>query len=260
MSIEDATPRRQAAEAAALRKSESRQREFVASVSHELMTPIAAIKGCTESLVAGALDLKGQRERFTQMIVQNAERLEQLVEDLLQLSAYDAGRAPRGVETVALRAAVERITRGLAPGARKRGLDVRIRIPAGLKVEAHRGELARVLLSLLENAVKYNRRDGWIRVRAERVGKRAVVSVEDGGIGIPSEDLARVFDRFHRAPNARAKTARSNGLGLSIARAILEARGCRIWAESVEGKGTMVSFTLPLAPARRPRHESGTRS
>jgi two-component system CheB/CheR fusion protein len=252
IAIEDASLRKQAAEAAALRKSEARQREFVANVSHELMTPIAAIKGYSESLVSGAIAVPSRRVKFAQVIEKNADRLAQLVEDLLQLSAYDAGRARPATESVLLRAGVEKQARGLAAAARGRAVSVRVLVPKSLRVAIAREELAQIAQNLITNAIKYNRRKGRVYVRARRVGKRVLVTVQDTGIGVPKADLPRIFDRFHRAENARLKTARGNGLGLSIVRSILAQRGCRIWAESVEGKGTIVSFTLPHAePARR---------
>jgi two-component system CheB/CheR fusion protein len=251
LAIEDVSLRKQAAEAAALRKSEARQREFVANVSHELMTPITAIKGYSESLIGGALEIPGKRAKFAQIIEKNAERLAQLVEDLLQLSAHDAGRARAAPETVFLRTKVEKVARSAAPAARKRGVSIRVRMPARLRVEMNRLELTQVLQNLFENAVKYNRKKGRVYVRARRIGKRVLVTVQDTGIGVPKEDLPRIFDRFHRAENARLRTERGNGLGLSIVRAILVNRGCRIWAESVEGKGTIVSFTLPHAEGPR---------
>ena len=245
LAIEDVSPRKQAAEAAALRKSEARQRDFVANVSHELMTPIAAIKGYSESLTAGALEIPGKRVKFTQIIEKHADRLAQLVEDLLQLSSFDAGRARAASETVFLRTNIEKLVRGLAPAARGRAVSFRVLVPARLRVAMNRAELTQVMQNLCENAIKYNRKKGRVYIRARRIGKRVVVSVQDTGIGVPKEDLPRIFDRFHRAENARLKTARGNGLGLSIVRSILVNRGCRIWAESVEGKGTTVFFTLP---------------
>ncbi len=247
LAIEDATPRKQAAEAAALRKSEGRQREFVANVSHELMTPITAIKGYAESLVGGVLELPGKRVQFTQIIERNADRLAQLVEDLLQLSTFDAGRVKPASESVFLRPVAEKIAGGLAPAARGRKVKLRVLMPKTLKVAMNRAELVQVMQNLCENGIKYNRPGGRVDIRAKRVGKRVLVSVQDTGIGVPKEDLPRIFDRFHRAENAKLKTARGNGLGLSIVRAILQKRGCRIWAESAEGKGTIFSFTLPLA-------------
>jgi|GEM_PF-2927627 len=251
VAIEDASLRKQAAEAAALRKSEARQREFVANVSHELMTPITAIKGYSESLVSGALEIPGRRLKFAQIIEKHADRLSQLVEDILQLSAYEAGRVRPASEAALLRANVEKQVRGMAAAARGRAVSVRVQIPKTLRAAIDRDELAQVVQNLLANAIKYNRHRGRVHIRAHRIGKRVLVSVQDTGIGVPKADLPRIFDRFHRAENARLKTARGNGLGLSIVRSILVNRGCRIWAESVEGKGTVVSFTLPLAEKAR---------
>ena len=251
--IEDVSLRKEAAEAAALRKSEARQRDFVANVSHELLTPITAIKGYAESLVAGALDVPVQRTKFTQIIEKHAARLSQLVEDLLQLSSHDEGRVRSAADTVNLRASIEKQVRGLAPVSRKRAVRISVRMPKGLRVVMNRAELAQVMQNLCENAIKYNRKNGRVFIQAREVGRRAVVSVRDTGIGIPKEDLPRVFDRFHRAENARRNTARGTGLGLSIVRSILTNRGCRVWAESDLGRGSIIFFTLPLAekPGRR---------
>jgi two-component system CheB/CheR fusion protein len=245
--IEDVSLRKEAAEAAALRKSEARQRDFVANVSHELLTPITAIKGYAESLVAGALDVPSQRIRFTQIIEKHADRLSQLVEDLLQLSSHDEGRVRAAADTVNLRTSVDRLVRGLGPVKRKRGVSISVRMPKGLRVVMNRAELNQVMQNLCENAIKYNRKNGRVFIQAREVGRRAVVSVRDTGIGIPREDITRIFDRFHRAENARRNTARGTGLGLSIVRSILTNRGCRVWAESDLGKGSIIFFTLPLA-------------
>lgn len=252
LAVEDVSVRKQAAEAAVLRRSEARQRDFVANVSHELMTPITAIKGYAESLAAGAVELPGERVKFLQIIEKHADRLTQLVEDLLRLSSYDSGVARHAPEPVSLRGAVLKLTRSLAPMARKRKISVKVDIPERLRVAIDRGELTQVLQNLCGNAIKYNRAKGRVTVTARTVGRRATVTVADTGIGIPKEDLSRVFERFHRAENARLKTSRGNGLGLSIVRSILLHRGCRIWAESEEGKGTVIHFNLPLAPASRP--------
>ncbi len=253
--IEDVSLRKQAAEAAALRKSEARQRDFVANVSHELLTPITAIKGYAESLVGGALEIPERRVKFTQIIERHADRLSQLVEDLLQLSSHDEGRVRSTTERVFLRANIDKLVRSLAPVSRKRGVSITVRMAKTIKVAMNRAELAQVMQNLCENAIKYNRRNGRVYIQARKVGRRAVVAVRDTGIGIPKEDLTRIFDRFHRAENARRDTARGTGLGLSIVRSILTNRGCRVWAESDMGKGSVIFFTLPLAenPRRRGR-------
>jgi two-component system CheB/CheR fusion protein len=254
VAIEDVSLRKQAAEAAALRKSEARQRDFVANVSHELLTPITAIKGYSESLVAGALELPQKRVEFTKIIEKNADRLGNLVEDLLQLSAYDEGRVRRAAQAVNLKSTVDKSLRELMPHARKRGVSFHVSMSDRLRVSINQAELQQVLEKLCENAIKYNRRRGRVTIRARRIGKRVVVSVRDVGMGIPKDDIPRIFDRLHRARNARLKTERGNGLGLSLVRSILSARGCRIWADSAEGKGTTFYFTLP--PASRHRESS----
>ena len=243
--------RKQAAEAAALRKSEARQRDFVANVSHELMTPITAIKGYSESLIAGALEIPEKRLKFTQIIEKHADRLTQLVEDILQLSSCDVGRERSATESVLLRESIDKMVRGMAPVARRRAVSISVSVPDSLRVAINRAELSQVLQNLCENAIKYNIKNGRVYIQARKVGRRALVSVRDTGIGIPKQDLMRVFDRFHRAENARLQTVRGTGLGLSIVRSILVNRGCRVWAESDEGKGSIIFFTLPLAENSR---------
>jgi signal transduction histidine kinase len=244
--VQDVTSRKQSAEAAALQKSEARQRDFVANVSHELMTPITAIKGYSEALVSGALELPNKRLKFTQIIEKHADRLSQLVEDLLHLSTAEAGHK-KSVDSVLLTEKIHQLTADLGPMARKRGISIRVKMNPDLRVAVNKPALRQILQNLFQNAIKYNRVNGRIVVGASVVGKRVVVTIQDTGIGIPKEDLTKIFDRFHRASNARATTERGTGLGLSIAKSILVGHGCRIWAESELGKGTTFFFTLPKA-------------
>jgi len=244
ITLADVTERKEAAESAALRKSEGRQRDFVANVSHELMTPITAIKGYSEALVGGALDSPSKRLKFIQIIEKHADRLAQLVEDLLQLSTSEAGHK-KAVDTVPLEAQVKRLLLGLAPVAQKKNVSIRLKVAPELKVAVNKSELNQIFQNLISNAIKYNRPKGRVTVAASVVGKRIIVSIQDTGIGVPKEDLARIFDRFHRAANARSTTERGTGLGLSIVKSILVAHGCRIWAESSDGRGSTFFFTLP---------------
>jgi two-component system phosphate regulon sensor histidine kinase PhoR len=246
IAVVDLSARLQSAEAEALRKVEGRQRDFVANVSHELMTPITAIKGYAEALLSGALDVSRKRLKFTQIIEKHADRLTQLVEDLLQLSTSETG--PRkSVDAVPLAENIQRLVMDLAPLARKRGISIRVKTAPELRAAMNKNELNQILQNLVSNAIKYNRSRGRIVISAHVLGKRLVVAVRDTGIGVPKEDLTRIFDRFHRAANARSKTERGSGLGLSIVKSILVAHGCRIWAESEPGKGTTFFFTLPKA-------------
>src|SRR6185312_8685440 len=156
IAITDVTERKEAAEAAALRKSESRQRDFVANVSHELMTPITAIKGYSEALVGGALDSPGKRLKFIQIIEKHADRLAQLVEDLLQLSTSEAGHK-KSADTVPLESQIKRLLLGLAPVAQKKNVSIRLKIAPDLKVAVNKSELNQILQNLISNAIKYNR-------------------------------------------------------------------------------------------------------
>ncbi len=253
LAIEDVSPLKKSAEAAALRKSEARQREFVANVTHELMTPISAIKGFSQALIAQAPGDRDRRVEFSRIIAKNAERLERLVEDLLRLSSVEHGRAEPAPEPLNLRSEVDAVARTLAAAARRRGVTVRCAIPAHLDVSLSRADLRQVLKILGANAIKYNRKRGRVWIEARRRDGRAVVSIRDTGIGIPKQDLPRIFDRFHRAGNARARTARASGLGLSIIKAVLRNAGGGIWAKSLEGRGTTLTFTLPCRARGAPR-------
>jgi signal transduction histidine kinase len=245
--IENVSLRKQAAEAASLRKSERRQRDFVANVSHELMTPITAIKGYSEALVSGDGVSPTQRLKFVQIIEKNADRLTQLVEDIMELSNFESGRKKSNAERIPLQSFIRRLVLSLSPLARKQMISISVEVPSDLSVYIDRAQLAQVLQNLCENAIKYNRRKGRIVISARKEGTNAVVAIQDTGIGVGAKDLERIFERFHRADNARARVNRGSGLGLSIVKTILSGYGCRIWVESIEEKGSTFSFTLPVS-------------
>lgn len=226
--------------------TEARQRAFIANLSHEFLTPITSIKGFAQTLAAGSVERPKMRLKWTKIIERNADRLTKLIEDLLQLNSYseDSSRPP--MEGVPLRAIVCEQVKQMASRAADRGVSFHLSISENLKVFVNAAELGIVMHNLLENAVKFNRRNGTVRIHARVARKRAVVSVADSGIGVPKDQLPFIFDWFHREDNAGLAPDRGNGLGLSIARAILLDRACPLWAESVEGKGTRIRFTLPL--------------
>lgn len=245
--IEDVTARRQAAQIEALRKSEAQQRGFVANVSHELMTPIALIKGYAETLAGGSVKAGRDQARFSRVIELQADRLAQLVENLLELSRLESGRKHFNVERILLRPFMLQFIRTIRPVAAQRRISIRVEMPAGLEVLMDKAELAQIMQNLCENAIKYNRPGGRVTLEARREGRQARVSLADTGIGIPRKDLTRIFDRFHRTERARARGTRGTGLGLSIARTVVRRHGGRIWAQSSPGRGSTFFFTLPLA-------------
>ena len=226
-----------------LQKTESARRQFVSDASHELKTPLAAIRLLTDSILQNeTMDGETLRE-FVSDIGQEAERLSRITEDLLRLTRLDSGIAekPARLEVAPV---LERVERMLRPVAEEK--DVSIRTACGSEaVIATAGELHQILYNLAENAIKYNRRGGFVRIQAEQGEETTVITVEDNGIGIPEEDLSRVFERFYRVDKARSRAAGGTGLGLSIVRDTVSRLGGAILAESVPAGGTRFIVTLP---------------
>lgn len=240
---------RREAERSARSRQES-QREFVSNVSHEFRTPLAAILGFAETLREGAVDDPKFKARFLATIERHAKRLLGLVDNVLDVSARDAGQKPPSLEPIPLRDEVRRALKGLAPLLKREGLRAVTRVPQSLVVSADKAQLEQVLANLLGNAIKYGRRGGRVAVEAKAKSGHAEIVVRDNGIGIAEDELAYVFERFHRSKDPAARERKGSGLGLSIVQSIVHAHGGKIWVESELGKGTAFHFTLPLA--RRP--------
>ena len=234
---------------ARLRAARQMQVDFVANVSHELRTPLTAIKGLVETLRAGAVDDPRVRDHFLETVEDETDRLIRLVNDLLILSRADSEALNLRREPVDLvhlvRATVER----LAAQAEAKELVLKVEAsPDAPLALADRDRIEQVLVILLDNAIKYSRSGGTVTARVDGGGDQlAQVQVQDDGIGIPAEDLARIGERFYRADRARSRAKGGSGLGLAIAQALAQAHGGRLWLESQEGRGTLVTFTLPSA-------------
>lgn len=226
-----------------LRRSEALQREFMANVSHEFRTPVAAIRGYAETLRRGGLEDVRNRSRFVRGIESQTERLGWLIEDVLNLSVLDAGK-PLALAPVDLSEVVEEYVRSLAPVAEAGGLRVKARVPPGASVVADRYYLLQVLEVLVNNAVAFNRRGGSILLSAKENDSESIIEVRDTGVGIPRAALSRVFEPFFKV---RKGASGSTGLGLHIAKRIVERHGGRIWARSALGKGSSFHFSLPKA-------------
>jgi signal transduction histidine kinase len=232
---------------ARLRSARRMQVDFVANVSHELRTPLTAVKGMVETLRDGAVDDPQVRDRFLETVESETDRLIRLVNDLLILSRADSEALNLQREPVELGRLAQDTAERLIPQAEAREVVLRVevepRVPLVL-VDADRIE--QVLVNLLDNAIKYSRPGCTVTVQVRGGADRmARVRVMDEGIGIPAEDLARIGERFYRADKARARTEGGSGLGLAIAQALVDAHGGRLWLESEEGRGTVVTFTLP---------------
>jgi signal transduction histidine kinase len=234
---------------AQLQAGRQMQVDFVANVSHELRTPLTAVKGLVETLRDGAVDDPRVRDRFLETMEGETDRLIRLVSDLLILSRADSDalNLQRGeVDTAALARVV---ASRMASQAEAR--DLRLAVEPGSDARsawADPDRVEQVLVNLVDNAVKYSRPGGLVTVWVDRGTEGTVrVRVQDEGIGIPAEDLERIGERFYRADRARSRAEGGSGLGLAIAEALVKAQGGRLWLESEEGRGTIVTFTLPEA-------------
>jgi PAS domain S-box-containing protein len=233
---------------------ERQKDEFLANVSHDLRTPLMAIKVAIGAVLANEPpDIAAPLHRLFVTIDQSADRLIALVDNLLALTRLQAGREELRLAPCDLRSLAARAARAIEPLAQARGQRVLVELPAdAIVVLGEADRLERALLNLLSNAQTHGRAGGTIRLSLVRQGNEAVLAVADDGPGIAPADLERVFDRFYRAPAARAGRPPGSGLGLAIARGLVEQHGGRIWAESTPGAGATFRIALPISPAGGP--------
>ena len=229
-----------------LNKLERMRRDFVANLSHELRTPIASLKALTETLHEGAIDDPAVARDFLKKMNAEVDRITRMVQELADLSSIESGQATLQKTPVDAGEVLTRAVSRLKARADQTGIDIVVYEPEALPpVMADEGRLEQVLLNLTENAIKFTPPDGRIEAAVKAESGYMIFTVADSGVGIPAEDLPRVFERFYKADKARSE--QGTGLGLAIAKHIVEAHGGRIWAESVEGRGSTFSFSLPLA-------------
>jgi len=236
----DVTKRKRAEDLAVAK--ERAEREFIANVSHEFRTPVAAIKGFAQTLRDGAWRDPADRARFLNIIEANADRLNGMVEDLLTLSSLE-GSAPLRPGTGDLHAVVRDRAKKVLPRAKRKGLALGVSVPRGLRVRMNQAHLGQALGHLLDNAIKFTPPGGWVKVKARGSKGGAIVVVEDSGIGIPRAELPRVFDRFFRV--AKGAQSGSPGLGLHLVKKLVGAYGGRVSARSRLARGSTFSIALP---------------
>jgi two-component system phosphate regulon sensor histidine kinase PhoR len=230
-----------------LRRLETLRRDFVANVSHELRTPIAAIRAAAETLEGGAMDDPRAARDFTEMIARHADRLHQLVEDLLQLSRIEAQKLELQATPIEARELVDHMIGLYALSAdRKEVKLVAGACPADLVFFTDRRALEQILSNLIDNAIKYASRGGKVTLSAvEKEGDVRMV-VADSGPGIAARHLPRLFERFYRVDRGRARDVGGTGLGLSIVKHLTEALGGRVTVESLPGVGSTFTVHFPL--------------
>jgi two-component system phosphate regulon sensor histidine kinase PhoR len=228
-----------------LRNLQTTRRELIGNISHEFRTPLAGIKAMVETLQDGAVaDRKAARD-FLGRIDSEVDRLTQLVAELTELSRIETGKAELKKEPVDLNQLAEEVIAQLSPQAGRQRLTVAKELAAGLPpVPADRARVRQVMVNLLHNAIKFTPAGGRIVVSSRAAGDAVIMAIADSGAGIAREDLPHVFERFYKGDKARAEEG--TGMGLAIAKHIVEAHGGTIRAESEEGKGSTFSFSLPL--------------
>lgn len=236
-----------------LKKSEATRREFVANVSHELRTPITSIRSYAETL-QDSEDLPDDTEQeFLGVIVKESDRMTKIVQDLLTLSRFDAGSFEFSFERFSFEKSIHDVYNMMQLEAQKHGhnftLDFETPIP---EITGDMIRIEQVLINMVSNAIKYTRDGGNINITAGKKDETVWVSVKDNGIGIPDEDVPKVFDRFYRVDKARSRDSGGTGLGLSIANEIVARHSGKIEISSQSGKGTTITMTLPV---EGPKHE-----
>ncbi|HEV8579438.1 MAG TPA: ATP-binding protein [Thermoanaerobaculia bacterium] len=223
------------------------RRDFVANVSHELKTPLAAIRGYAETLRDGALEEPPTARRFTERILNQCQRLQELLDDLLTLSRLEGVASSLELEPVDLHALVRRAVELLAATAREKRVEIAVEESPVPPLLGDADGLERLLLNLLGNAIKYNRPDGKVTVKLARTDGQAILEVGDTGIGIAPEAIPRIFERFYRVDKGRAREEGGTGLGLAIVKHVAQAHGGQVEVESRLGHGSTFRVKLPLA-------------
>ncbi|MFM2032134.1 MAG: hypothetical protein RLZZ297_899 [Chloroflexota bacterium] len=228
------------------------QNTFISVMSHELKTPVSIIRGYAEMLARRDVTwTPEQLQQSLHIIIEEADRLTSEINSLLDVSRVQLHTMPLERSTWSLGEFVEQTCARFAPQAAQRNIEFEIRIPADLPaVYADRDRTRLVLENLLTNAIKYSPEGGPVRVSARNDSGMAIVSVADHGIGIPADELGRVFDRFYRVDNRLRREQQGFGIGLFLAKAIVEAQKGQIWVESRPNQGSRFYFTLPLAKAQ----------
>jgi two-component system phosphate regulon sensor histidine kinase PhoR len=252
-----------------LKKLEATRRDFVANVSHELRTPLTAILGYAETLQSGAIDDPVLARKFLRTIERHSERLTRLTDDLLTLSDLELGRAALQRAPMHLAAAIDAAVDVVRDKAQQQQVEIRRDVPSGVSLRADADRIEQVFVNLIDNAVKYSPEGATVTIRAAVVddtrrlpvsrqlggpppGSWVEIVVEDTGVGIPSQDLPRLTERFYRVDKARSRELGGTGLGLAIVKHIVQGHGGVLHIDSELGRGTRVYVYLPAASGQGP--------
>jgi two-component system phosphate regulon sensor histidine kinase PhoR len=226
------------------------RRDFIANVSHEFRTPLATIRGFAETLLDGGLEDDDNRRRFVEIIMANAIRLNNIAADLLTLSELEDGRPQTDVGPVAIGDVIHGAIRAVETAASLAGVRIAHEEAPSVFVWGHRIRFEQAIVNLVDNAVKFNRPNGEVRIRVSMPSDGlAEISIADTGIGIPRQDLNRIFERFYRVDKARSRQQGGTGLGLSIVKHAVQQMNGAVVVESELGTGSTFRITVPVCPA-----------
>lgn len=226
---------------------ENNRKELISNISHDLKTPVTAIKGYVEGIMDGVADSPEKMDRYIKTIYRKASDMDRLIDELFLYSKLDLNKLPFNFEKVDIKKYLEDCVEELQLDLEKRGVNINlfIDIDANSFVVADRERLKRVIINIVENSVKYmDKAVGTIDLRVSESKNKIIIEFKDNGQGIPKGDLPYIFDRFFRADPSRNTSTGGSGLGLAIAKRIIEEHGGRIWAESEEGVGTSIIFSM----------------
>lgn len=236
----------------AIRRLEKVRSEFVANVSHELKTPVAAVKGFAETLLAGAMNDPAIARQFLQIIYDESERLNRLIGDILELSKVESKRIPLQFSPVHLNGFMGKTLEMMQTEAEKKSIDLAFQVSEELYLEADEDRLGQIMINLLSNGINYTPEGGKVRVKAMSIAgdnqeaEKIRIVISDTGIGIPKKDLPRIFERFYRVDKARSRSSGGTGLGLSIVKHLVELHKGTIRVESDLGIGSKFIIELPV--------------
>ncbi|HUH98264.1 MAG TPA: ATP-binding protein [Anaerolineales bacterium] len=235
-----------------VRRLETVRRDFISNISHELRTPLASLKALTETLYNGAISDPEAGPRFLSRMVTEVDVLTQMTQELLDLSRIESGQVQLNLAPISPKQLLVSAVDRMKLQAERAGLTLRVECPEDVPdVQADQLRLEQVLVNLIHNAVKFTRPGGNVVLLAQTDGGAVRFGVQDTGIGIPSDEVSRIFERFYRVDRSRA--GGGTGLGLSIARHIVETHQGRIWVDSLEGQGSTFFFTIPQSKAGLPQ-------
>ncbi|MFD2830304.1 two-component system histidine kinase PnpS [Corticicoccus populi] len=229
-----------------IRHLEQIRSDFVANVSHELKTPVTSVKGFAETLLSDDVTDKDTERQFLQIILDESERLDRLIQDLLHLSKIEKNTLPLNIEQIEIRQFIKEIVQTLSTSVKKK--NIQLTLPSTEKetfLEGDKDRLNQIIINLVSNAVNYSYDYGFVEIKVKAKNNNIYISVSDNGVGIPEESLSRIFERFYRVDKARSRHSGGTGLGLAIVKHLVESHHGRIKVESIENKGTTMTVILP---------------